>query len=354
MSSNVAQQSKGIYQMPGSRFFWYRWQENGKRYWVSLKTENFSDAVLAKQKILADVEKRGSEAYRKAKGKPGEPATPVDKIIDTYLAFAQNRNRKPMKPHTAANVRLTLIRFAKESGIADMRQAGEKMPVWIKREKQAGKSTDSLRTYIKLLKSFRSWLIREEMIPASTPELEMIDEAPHRRKNWIEQSKINDLIARAKDDPDLVFALQATANIGMRRGELSQCKVEWFNLERGTVDIQSDEDWTTKNRKARVVPLKREVREFLQEYLKDKSGFVLKPEKLQRGKSRYRYDVSKRVRSHLTNCSANATMHDLRRSFASNLATAGKPLYHVAAWIGDTMAVTERAYAHLAPTISID
>jgi integrase len=340
--------------MQGTRYFWYRWQDNGRRYSVSLKTENFSDAVLEKEKILAEIEKRGSEAFKRVQGNPDAgPATPLDRIIDEYLAAAQSRHKKAMKPSTAANVRLTLIRFARESGLSDLRQAGEKMVDWIKSEKKAGKRIESLRTYIKLLKTFRRWLIDEHLAPSTMPDPEMIDQAPVKRKNWIEQSKIDEIIktAQGKEKPDLklVFALHMLANVGMRRGELSQCRVDWFNLERGIVDIQSSEDWTTKNQKARIVPLKAKVKEFLTTYLAGKSGFVLKSDKLKRGKSRYRYDCQRRVRTHLRNSGVNATIHDLRRSFASNLASKGESLLIIARWIGDTLKVTEDTYAHLSP-----
>jgi len=45
---------KGIYQMTGSRYWWFRYQRNGKRYAVSLKTTNEGEAVTRAQAILAD------------------------------------------------------------------------------------------------------------------------------------------------------------------------------------------------------------------------------------------------------------------------------------------------------------
>jgi integrase len=354
VSGKISRLSKGIYRMQGTRYFWYRWQDHGRRYSLSLRTENFSDAILEKAKILAEIEKRGSEAFKRVQGNPDAgPATPIDRIIDEYLAAAQARNKKAMKPSTAANVRLTLIRFAKETNLSDIRQAGQKMVSWIKGEKKAGKKIESLRTYIKLLKTLRRWLIEEHLAPSIMPDLEMVDQAPVKRKNWIEQSKIDEIIkaAQEKEKPDLelVFALHMLANVGMRRGELSQCRVDWFNLERGIVDIQSSQDWTTKNQKARVVPLKAEVKEFLTTYLAAKTGFVLGSDKLKRGKSRYRYDSQRRVRTHLRNSGVNATIHDLRRSFASNLASKGESLLIISRWIGDTLKVTEETYAHLSP-----
>jgi hypothetical protein len=56
--------------MPGSKFFWYRWTENGRRFAVSLKTEDESTAIIEKLKIVKDVARRGSSSYRKQTGEP--------------------------------------------------------------------------------------------------------------------------------------------------------------------------------------------------------------------------------------------------------------------------------------------
>lgn len=45
---------KGIYQMTGSRYWWFRYQRNRKRYAVSLKTTNEGEAVTRAQAILAE------------------------------------------------------------------------------------------------------------------------------------------------------------------------------------------------------------------------------------------------------------------------------------------------------------
>jgi hypothetical protein len=39
----------------------------------------------------------------------------------------------------------------------------------------------------------------------------------------------------------------------------------------------------------------------------------------------------------------------MRRSFASNLASAGVSIYKIPQWLGDRVEVVERSYGHLAP-----
>jgi hypothetical protein len=42
---------KGLYRMPGSRFYWYRWSQGGKRHAVSLRTDDLPTAIQAIKRI---------------------------------------------------------------------------------------------------------------------------------------------------------------------------------------------------------------------------------------------------------------------------------------------------------------
>jgi hypothetical protein len=82
---------------------------------------------------------------------------------------------------------------------------------------------------------------------------------------------------------------------------------------------------------------------------RDPDEYVLAPKKTIKGNSKYRYDNNKRVRSHFKRVGVKSTYHDMRQSFASNLASAGVPIYKIAEWLGDGVEVTVRSYGHLAP-----
>lgn len=334
--------------MAGSKFWWFRWTENGKRYAISLKTEDETEAILKKRDILADIEKRGSAAYKAVKGQSSEQGQ-LENIVDRYLDDAKNRTRKPMRPDTAKNVGLVLKKFCRESG-ADLRTlTTEKMQVWLKDQKRAGKATESLRSYTRDLKAWRAWLIKDKLVrPNQLPDLEMPDHRPIGRRNWIEQSKVDEIIA-ATDDTDLQFVLHCGFNAGLRRGEIAEARVDWFDLQRGVMHVSSHDAWTTKDLDARTVPLKKQFKEFLGTYLPGKSGYVLAPAAT-KGKSRYRYDINRRLRTHFTNCKVRCTAHDMRRSFASNLVSKGQSIYLVSKWLGDGVAVVERSYGHVAPS----
>ena len=79
------------------------------------------------------------------------------------------------------------------------------------------------------------------------------------------------------------------------------------------------------------------------------STTFLAPQKTTKGTGKYRYDTNKRVRSHFRRCNVICSNHDMRRSFASNRASAGVSIYKVAMWLGDGVEVVSKSYGHLAP-----
>src|SRR5260221_5878312 len=109
-----------FYRMPGSRWLWYRWSENGRRYAVSLETEDEATAIVKKKAILADVARRGSEAYRKQVVDDLGPLNQMSRVIRDYLESAKSRDRKAMLPITAKNIRYVLDLFTREAEIESL------------------------------------------------------------------------------------------------------------------------------------------------------------------------------------------------------------------------------------------
>jgi hypothetical protein len=98
------------------------------------------------------------------------------------------------------------------------------------------------------------------------------------------------------------------------------------------------------------VPVTPEFKQFLQRFLEGKAegDYVLRANTMS-GKWRYRADFSKAWYSQMKRCGVRCTIHDGRRSFASNLVSHGVSIYKVARWLGDGVTVVEKSYGHLAP-----
>jgi integrase len=101
------------------------------------------------------------------------------------------------------------------------------------------------------------------------------------RKNWIRSKEISEILDATGHDQDLKFALFCGFDAGLRRNEVSEARVDWFDLENGLLHVSNNGDFVTKDRDNRTIPLTNRFAEFLKGYLagRDSSQYVLAAEK---------------------------------------------------------------------------
>jgi integrase len=335
---------KGIYHMPGSKFYWYRWTQDGKRFAVSLKTDDLSEAIKKVEEVQA-----GALIARWERGY--KVATPLSQVVEKYLNQAQKRRKKPMRPATAKRVKNALLQFTQ--GISDVREiTHSSISDWIDGLEKAGRSDDTLYTYASTLKTFVKYLVEDQkLLQADVLTFDIPRRGARGRKNWLKKGEVEKVIGEAKDD-NLRFILYSGFHAGMRRNEICNARVHWFDLDAGKIHVQNDPPgFILKDRENRTLPLTDAFKKFLQRFLKGKipGDYTLHPAKAA-GKWMYRYDFSRMWKTHMKRCGVTCTIHDARRSFASNLVSEGESIYIVAGWLGDLVQVVERSYAHLAPS----
>ena len=148
---------------------------------------------------------------------------------------------------------------------------------------------------------------------------------------------------------DLKLILMLGFHAGLRKNEIIQAVPDWFNLELGFVDLHDTASMRfTRSKRGRTVPMTHELKKFLLTYGL-RSPFLLRPD-VTHGKSYYRYDFAKPFRKYMKAQGVEwVTPHVMRHTFASLLAIDGKSIFKIAAWLGDTVRVTESVYAHLSP-----
>jgi integrase len=343
------QRLQGLYKFADSKNWWFRYTQDGKRHTVPLRTEDEGEAVTRARAILAEG-LIATEAYT-----PNEP-TPrrreVHGLIEQYLEESQSRTKDALRKVTADTRRYILQKFVAD---AEINRAGEitgaKIAQWLVQLKRDGKSRDTLWTYGERVRNFVKYLMPKYAPPTALDGFTVPDQPTTGRRNWVRSAEVTKLIDAASDDPTLQFALFCGFDAGLRRNEISEAKVEWFDLENNLLHVAEHKNFVPKDRDNRTIALTERFAEFLKGYLAGRKNgeYVLAPEKTVKVQSKYRYDTAKRVRSHFTKCKVNASFHDMRRSFGSNRASAGESIYIIAAWLGDTMDVVQRSYGHLAP-----
>ena len=355
-----AKRTKGLYKYRDSKNWWLRYTDpiSGKRKAVSLGTEDESEAVRRAQTILA-----GNLMVARA--------DEIDREIDEYLVDAQEREKNPMSPDSAKTARYVLKSFVKESEVRWPSEISEqKVTLWVRGLRAGGKSQQTLRMYAAYVKTFARFLHASGKLKFDPlAKYDLPAEKATGRRNWIPKHIVRQIIgavepkvgARSKpagiekakrEAEDLKFILYAGFHAGLRRKEISMAKVFWFDVDHALIHAQNmpDEDFTLKDRDNRTIDMTDEFKNFLVEYLKDRkpNEFVLRPQKT-KGIWKYRYDFSRMVEGHFRTVGSKCSIHDMRRSFASNLVSSGVSIYTVAKWLGDRVEVVGNHYGYLAP-----
>lgn len=221
----------------------------------------------------------------------------------------------------------------------------ERVRQWLEAE-ISRTSVHTATTYLRRLVSFSQWLVNTGRARlAATDGIAVPKARPRLRKQFLSRAQAR-LLLDSCGDESLKYALYCALHAGMRKGELTAARPDWFDLEAGLIHIQNTADFLIKDRDDRTVPLTTEFGAFLASYGL-RSPYMLEPG-VRAGKSRYRFDIQKRWLAHRRACGLEAySFHDLRRTFASLLASSGVSLFKIARWLGDGVAVVESRYAHL-------
>lgn len=134
---------------------------------------------------------------------------------------------------------------------------------------------------------------------------------------------------------------------GMRLAELANIKWSSVDFEHRTLLIKNSLEFTTKNKRERIIPMSRFVFQILQRQVeKSKSDYVFPNSRKHKYSTAHisRY-FKQGVRA--AGLSEEIHFHCLRHSFASNLVRKGVSLYIVKELLGHASISTTQIYAHL-------
>jgi site-specific recombinase XerD len=152
---------------------------------------------------------------------------------------------------------------------------------------------------------------------------------------------------RSRDPKDFVTV---TGLMGMRKAELLAMRWDWLDLARRVVTVRNTQDFTTKSKKARVVPLCDEVMAILlsrSERENRISDYVFHWQGSKLSEDR----VSRKLKVALEKAKLSPTLHwhSLRHSFASWLVEGGISLFQVSKLLGHASTAPTLIYSHLLP-----
>jgi site-specific recombinase XerD len=137
---------------------------------------------------------------------------------------------------------------------------------------------------------------------------------------------------------------------GLRLGELINMRWDWINFFQNHITVKCSDQFLTKNKKERIVPMNEKVRSILLSRFNSDSHL---PSEIVfcriRNKILYQESISKQFKKIVrkSNLSDKIHFHTLRHSFASLLAQKGVSLYIIKELLGHEDLATTQIYSHL-------
>ena len=134
---------------------------------------------------------------------------------------------------------------------------------------------------------------------------------------------------------------------GLRYAEIVRCQWEHFDWARRELTVPTAAGASTKSHASRVVPIARELLERLQPMDK-RPGYVVYPD-AEQGRHHYRVDPKKAFKTVAAKAGLpkEVSTHWLRHTFATQHARAGKSIYLIAEWLGQSSVTVTKRYAHV-------
>ena len=159
------------------------------------------------------------------------------------------------------------------------------------------------------------------------------------------------ILILSKTDDQLLKDIFITAfYTGMRLNELLSMQWNWIDFSREVITIKNSNDFNTKNKIERVIPIHPKIKKILQAHLQicnqSKTSFIFyrKPGIKLNGEF-----ISKQFKKAVRSAELNDNIHfhSLRHSFASALVQRGISLYAVKELLGHENIKTTQIYSHL-------
>lgn len=299
---------------------------------MSLETSDYNEAVtkVLRLRSLPDLLDQGAWVWE------------LDQYLDEMTA------RRRLSKSYASSRRYVLQSFAQW---ANVEAPGHVTAPMVQRwydELKASKPTTA-KHYVVHLRVFLGHLVdRRKLRQNPARGIRMDRTIAESRDVFVPTAAVAKLLDEAPTD-ELRLILLLGFECGFRKREIIEARSEWFDLKGGLITIPAAAgDWVRKNRKPAHIPMTRRVCDFFGRYGLAEP-YILRPD-IEQGLYRYRYDFRKSFGTYMAKQGlAHVTVHDMRRSFASNRISAGVSIERVASWLGDTIEVAWRNYARFLP-----
>lgn len=268
----------------------------------------------------------------------------LSEFYDEYLKYVGNTHTKSYN----RSIKLSFNQFIKFTGDIQLHKIDIRLVQQFISE-TFSRASYSAGLYLRTLKAAFNRAVEWEYI-TSNPFLKVkVPKVATKQPVFITESEFELLIANTSTD--LFRTLFNLAyNTGMRLGEIVNLRWESVNLKDKFIIVANTEDFTTKSKKERIIPIANSLLEILTEYetksRKPSNKYVF--EKILGIRLNEDF-VSKKFKEAVreANLPDKYHFHTHRHSFASRLVQKGVPLYVVKELMGHSDIATTQIYSHL-------
>lgn len=329
--------------------YYITYRQNNKMIWdkVGRKSEGYKELDAHKKRIeklqiLRDGKKLGKEIFS------------LNQLYDDYYSpyiEKQKKTHRHIKSIYETHIRDTLGNFV----ISDIKQEDL---LSLKRDLQ--KKNLEGATIFNVLKLIRQiWNYSKELHLHNTNHYPFVKSVmsftDNKRERYLTKQEIKILLDTLYDmDYQTYLISKLSLYTGMRKGEIVNLKKYNLNFDNGYVDLLGSQ---TKTGKPRMIKLKEDLLNELQEWAKDRKieDYVFKNKTgnpFQHFYETFRKSVKEcKLNNGETKKQQNKVVfHTLRHTFASHLAMNDTPIHIIQQLLGHSNIDTTMRYSHLIPS----
>jgi len=265
-------------------------------------------------------------------------------------------NEKRLSHHTIVNYSHDLdqfLQYLEEKEIENWKQCNVFfMRAFIASKFRNGLGGRSIQRHIATIRSFFSYLVREDVIKTNPMVGLSAPKATRKLPNPLDVDQVSQLLNNTKTDPTPIIIrdlamMELMYSSGLRLAELVSLNVNDVDMKECIVPV------TGKGSKTRIVPVGSFAIDSLQQWLNVRSQLCKESEKAlfvsKRGKRISKRSVQERFKNWGVEKSLDSRLHPhrLRHSFASHLLESSGDLRAVQDLLGHSDISTTQIYTHL-------
>lgn len=267
---------------------------------------------------------------------------PLSKCFEEVLALLS----VDLSPNTVRSYRLASRNYLRLMGDAGVNQVTAREADFFKTKRSTEVSPYSVNIDLRSLKSLFSTFVRWNYCNSNPFVGIKFIRIVERKIVFFSEDDLRSLISSIRD-PQFRSLIIFSYYTGCRLGEIVFLKWDSINLESRTVSVENSENFTTKSKRSRILPINDSLYEVLNNLQSTRKSEYVFPRV--DGKPYRRESVSRRFKRLLQRKGFDKKFHfhNLRATYASHLVQRNVPIYSVSRFLGhSSVKVTER-YAYL-------